>query len=223
MKKVKEKSDLDKDKKLYTVGEEIANSVTHGIGSALSIAGCVLLIVAAAKTGSAMKVVCASVYGACLIILFTMSTLYHALTPPKAKKVFRIFDHISIFILIAGSYTPISLCSVGGWIGWTMFGVVWGMAILGIVLNSISIEKFKIFSMVAYIVMGWCVIVAIKPVMMALSSPAMVLLVAGGVAYTIGIAFYAMTKIRYMHSIWHLFVLAGAILQYFCIQLYVIS
>ena len=214
---------MEKPTPLYTVGEEIANSITHGIGSALSVVATVLLIVAAAKSGSAMKVVCASIYGTCLIILFTMSTLYHALVPPKAKKVFRIFDHISIFILIAGSYTPIALVSVGGWIGWTMFGVVWGIAILGIVLNSINLEKFKVFSMVAYILMGWCVIVAIKPVMSALCGSAMKLLVAGGLVYTFGIAFYAMTKIRYMHSIWHVFVLAGAILQYFCIQLYVIS
>ena len=214
---------MEKSQRMYTVGEEIANSITHGIGAALSIAACVLLIVAAAKSGSAMKVVCASIYGTCLIILFTMSTLYHALTAPKAKKVFRVFDHISIYILIAGSYMPIALVSLGGWIGWTMFGVVWGMAILGIVFNSINIEKFKVFSMIAYIMMGWCVIVAIKPVIEALNGPALTLLVAGGLAYTFGIAFYAMTKIRYMHTIWHLFVLAGAILQYFCIQLYVIS
>lgn len=214
---------MEKTKKLYTLGEEIFNSVSHGIGSALSIAACVLLIVAGAKSGSALKVVCASIYGACLIILFTMSTLYHAISAPRAKKVFRVFDHVSIFILIAGSYTPISLVSIGGWIGWTMFGVVWGMAILGIVLNSINIEKFKVFSMIAYIVMGWCCVVAIKPVIAALSAPALILLVAGGIAYTLGIAFYAMTKIKYMHSIWHLFVLAGAILQYFCIQLYVVS
>lgn len=214
---------MEKTKRLYTVGEEIANSVTHGIGSALSIAACVLLIVAAAKSGSAMKVVCASIYGACLIILFTMSTLYHAIVPPKAKKVFRVFDHISIFILIAGSYTPIALISVGGWIGWTMFGIVWGMCILGIVLNSISIEKFKVFSMIAYISMGWCVVAAIKPVINALNIPALIFLVSGGVAYTLGIVFYALKKIKYMHSIWHLFVLAGAILQYFCIQLYVVS
>ncbi len=213
---------MEKTKKLYTVGEEIANSVTHGIGVALSIAACVLLIISSAKSGSALKVVCASIYGACLILLFLMSTLYHAIVPEKAKKVFRVFDHTSIFILIAGSYTPVMLVTIGGALGWTIFGIVWGMALIGIVLNSISIEKFKVFSMIAYIAMGWCVIFAIKPVVELLDRNALIFLVTGGLAYTLGIIFYKMKNIPYMHSVWHLFVLAGAILQYFCMQFYVL-
>lgn len=214
---------VEKSKKLYTVGEEVANAVTHGIGTLLSIAACVLLIVFAAQSGSAMKVVCASIYGACLIILFLMSTLYHAIVPEKAKRVFRIFDHTSIFVLIAGSYTPIALVTLGGALGWTIFGIVWGVSVLGIVLNSISIERFKRFSMILYVALGWCVIFVIKTVLEKLPLPAFLLLLAGGIAYTLGIVFYKMKNVKYMHSVWHLFVLAGAILQYFCVQLYVVS
>lgn len=214
---------MEKTKKMYTVGEEIANSVTHGIGALLSIAACVIMIVTAAKAGSGMQVVCASVYGACLIILFTMSTLYHALVPEKAKKVFRVFDHTSIFILIAGTYMPIVLVAIGGALGWTMFGIIWGFAILGIVLNSVSIEKFKVFSMIAYLVMGWCVLFIAKPVLNVMNIKGVVLLVLGGIAYTLGLIFYKKKDIKYMHSIWHLFVLAGAILHYFCVQFYVLG
>lgn len=209
--------------KLYTLGEEIANAVIHGIGTLLSIAACVLLIVAAAMSGSAMKVVCASIYGASLIILFLMSTLYHALVPDKAKKVFRIFDHATIFLLIAGSYTPIVLVSIGGALGWVMFGFVWALAIVGIVFNAISIEKFKVFSMIAYVFMGWCVVFIAKPTIESLDARGLLLLFLGGVAYTAGLVFYKMKNVKYMHTVWHVFVLLGAILQYFCIQLYVIA
>lgn len=214
---------MEKAKKMYTVGEEIANSVTHGIGALLSIAACVIMIVTAAKARSGMQVVCASIYGTCLIILFTMSTLYHALVPEKAKKVFRVFDHTSIFILIAGTYMPIVLVAIGGALGWTMFGIIWGFAILGIVLNSVSIEKFKVFSMIAYLVMGWCVLFVAKPVLNVMNVKGIVLLVLGGIAYTLGLIFYKKKDIKYMHSIWHLFVLAGAILHYFCVQFYVLG
>ena len=209
--------------KLYTLGEEIANAVIHGIGTLLGIAACVLLIVAAAKSGSAMKVVCASIYGASLIILFLMSTLYHALSPEGAKKVFRKFDHATIFLLIAGSYTPIVLCSIGGALGWVMFGLVWTLAIIGIVFNAISVEKFKVFSMVTYIFMGWCVVFIAKPTIQSLDPKGLLLLFLGGLAYTFGLIFYKMKDKKYMHTVWHVFVLAGAILQYFCIQLYVVA
>ncbi len=214
---------MEKAKKMYTVGEEIVNSITHGIGALLSVAACVIMIVTAAKAGSSMQVVCASIYGACLIILFTMSTLYHALVPEKAKKVFRVFDHTSIFILIAGTYMPIVLVAIGGALGWTMFGIIWGLAILGIVLNSVSIEKFKVFSMIAYLAMGWCVLFIAKPVLNVMNIKGIVLLVIGGIAYTLGLIFYKKKEIKYMHSIWHLFVLAGAILHYFCVQFYVLG
>ena len=206
----------------YTVGEEIANSVTHGLGSLLSIAGCAVIIVFAALTGDPFKIVSAAIFGAGLIIMFTMSTLYHSLTNEKAKFVFRVFDHTSIFILIAATYTPLTLVSLRGWIGWTIFGVVWGSAIVGIILNAVSVERFKVLSMVCYIASGWCVIAAIVPLIQRMESMGVALLVLGGIAYTGGLFFYRKKEIRYMHSVWHLFVLAGAVFHYFCILFYVV-
>lgn len=213
---------LYKSVKLYSIGEEIANSITHGIGTLLSIAACIILIVTAAFSGSAIKVVSVSIFGASLILMFIMSTLYHALTNEKVKRVFKIFDHTAIFVLIAGTYTPIALVTLNGILGWTIFGIVWAVAIVGIVLNSISIEKFKKFSMIAYIAMGWCIVPVFKPLIDKLALGGIVFLVIGGLLYTLGVIFYKMKAIKYMHSIWHVFVLAGAISQYFCIQLYVI-
>ncbi|WP_077532362.1 PAQR family membrane homeostasis protein TrhA [Massiliimalia massiliensis] len=206
----------------YTVGEEIANSVTHGLGSLLSIAGCAVIIVFAALTGDPFKIVSAAIFSAGLIIMFTMSTLYHSLTNEKAKFVFRVFDHTSIFILIAATYTPLTLVSLRGWIGWTIFGVVWGSAIVGIILNAVSVERFKVLSMVCYIASGWCVIAAIVPLTQRMESMGVALLVLGGIAYTGGLFFYRKKEIRYMHSVWHLFVLAGAVFHYFCILFYVV-
>ena len=205
-----------------STAEELVNAITHGLGALLGIAGTAVAIVWAALYGNACSVVSASIYGGMLIILYTMSTLYHALTHKGAKYVFRIFDHCSIFLLIAGTYTPYTLVSLGGGLGWTIFGIIWGLTVLGIVLNSISIEKFKIFSAVTYIVMGWLIIVAIKPMMAVLETPALLLLLFGGIAYTVGFVFYALKNIRFMHGIWHLFVLAGSILHYFSILLYVL-
>ena len=206
----------------YTVGEEIANSVTHGVGSLLAIAGCAVIVVFAAFTGDPYKIVSSAIFGAGLIIMFTMSTLYHSLTNPTAKFVFRVFDHTSIFILIAATYTPLMLVSLRGWLGWTILGVVWGSAVVGIVLNAISVERFKVLSMVCYIASGWCVIAAIYPLARSLDLFGTVLLVAGGVAYTGGLFFYRKNTVRYMLSIWHIFVLIGAVCHYFCILFYVI-
>lgn len=207
---------------LYTVEEEIANSVTHGIGALLAIAACVVLVVTSALTGDPYKIVSCSIYGASLIIMFSMSTLYHALTNEKAKYVFRIFDHTSIFILIAGTYTPIALNTLRGPIGWIIFSIEWTVTIVGVVLNSISIERFKKFSLIAYIAGGWCIVLAAFPFIKAIEPGGMWLILSGGLAYTIGIIFYKLKSLKYMHSLWHLFVLAGAILQYFCIQLYIV-
>lgn len=205
-----------------STAEELINSITHGVGALLGIGGTVVAIVWAALYGDAFSVVSASIYGAMLIILYTMSTLYHALTHKGAKYVFRIFDHCSIFLLIAGTYTPYTLISLRGPLGWTIFGIIWGMTALGVVFNAISIEKFKVFSAISYVVMGWLIIIAIKPMMAVLAYPAVMLLLSGGIAYTVGIIFFAMKKIRFMHGIWHLFVLAGSILHYFSILLYVL-
>ena len=213
---------MKKKKPIYTLGEEIANSVTHGVGALLAIAACVILIVTSAFTGDPYKIVSCSIYGASLIIMFAMSTLYHAITNEKAKFVFRIFDHTSIFILIAGTYTPIVLVTLRGALGWVIFGIVWTVTILGVVFNSISVERFKKFSLIAYIASGWCIVIAAVPFIRAIEPGGLLFILLGGLAYTLGIIFYKLKKVKYMHSLWHLFVLLGAILQYFCIQLYVI-
>jgi len=206
----------------YTLGEELLSSISHGVGTALSVAGCVVAIVYAAKYGTAWSVVSAAIFGASLIILYCMSTLYHAITAARAKTVLRVLDHTTIFLLIAGTYTPITLVTLRGPLGWTMFGLVWASAILGIVLNAVSIEKFKVFSMISYVASGWAVIIGIKPLIENLEKNGLILLVAGGIMYTAGLVFYALKNIKYMHGIWHFFVMAGSILHYFCILFYVL-
>ena len=208
--------------KRYTLGEEIFNAVTHGVGAALSIAALVLCIIqAAVGAGTAIAVISAVIYGVTLIVLYMSSTLYHALTNPTAKKVFRIFDHSSIFLLIAGTYTPVTLVGFGGSQGIVWCSILWGLAIIGIVLNSLSIEKFKVLSMVLYVAMGWAVVWNIGLFIANVPLGGVILIGAGGVAYTGGLAFYAAKKHRYMHSIWHLFVLAGSVLQFLGMVLFV--
>lgn len=203
--------------KRYTLGEEIFNSVTHGIGSLLSIAGTVVLIVFSAINSDAFAVVSSAIYGASLIILYTMSTLYHSITNVKAKKFFRIMDHNTIFFLIAGTYTPYTLAVLRSALGWVLFGIVWGAAVIGIVLNSIDLEKFSKISVVCYIAMGWVIIIAVKPLMNTMPFVSFVLLVAGGVFYTLGVIFYAIKKVKYFHSIWHIFTVVGSALHYFSV------
>lgn len=207
----------NKPAKRYTLGEEIFNSVSHGTGSLLAIGGTVVLIVFTAIYADAWAVVSSAIYGASLIILYTMSTLYHAITNEKAKKFFRIMDHNTIFFLIAGTYTPITLAILRGALGWVLFGIVWGAAILGIVLNSIDLEKFRKPSVVCYILMGWVIIFAIKPMLNVMPKISLIFLLLGGVFYTVGVIFYAIKKIRYFHSIWHLFTIAGSVFHYFSI------
>jgi hemolysin III len=206
----------------YSIAEEIANAVTHGIGAMLAIAGGAVIIVFAALTGDPWKIVSVSIYGATAILLFTMSTLYHALTNAKAKRVFRVFDHSTIFLLIAGTYTPFTLVSLHGSLGWTLFAIVWAAAILGVVLNMINLERFEKFSMLCYVASGWCIVFAFKSLCQCLSWPGVLLLVLGGLMYTGGIFFYNKNDAHFMHSIWHLFVLGGATLHFFCILLYVV-
>lgn len=211
-------SETAKLKKRYTLGEEIFNSVSHGIGALLSIAGTVLVIVFAAINRGAMEVVAGSIFGASLIILYTMSTLYHAITNPTAKLVFQILDHNTIFLLIAGTYTPYTLCCIKPmWLGWTIFGCIWGAAVLGIVFSSINLEKFRKISTLCYILMGWGIIFAIKPLKEGIPLPSLVMLIVGGVLYSLGCIFYAIKKIKYFHSVWHLFVVGGSILHWFSV------
>lgn len=210
----------------YTLGEELMNSISHGIGACLSVAALVLCIVKAAvniDSVGAGGVVGASVYGATLVILYCMSTLYHAITNKTARSVFRVFDHTSIYLLIAGTYTPITLVTLRGVFGWILFGVVWAIAVLGIVLNSISIEKFKKFSIVSYIIMGWAIVFGGKEIISAMPREGFAFLLIGGLCYTVGIIFYALKKYKYMHSVWHFFVLAGSIMHFFSIYLYVLK
>lgn len=206
----------------YSLSEELINSISHGIGVGLSVTALVLCIVRAAIHGNAWGVVSACIYGSALIIMYCMSTLYHAITNKTARKVFRVFDHTSIFLLIAGTYTPICLVTLNGALGWTIFGIVYAMAILGIVLNSVSIEKFKKFSLVSYIGMGWAVVIGMERIISTMPREGFLLLLFGGIAYTIGIIFYALKKYKYMHCVWHFFVLAGSILHFFCIFDYVL-
>lgn len=203
----------------YTLGEELFNAITHGIGALLSVAGCVILLVRCHQLGDGVAAVSSAIYGATLIILYTMSTLYHALANEKAKAVFRVFDHVTIYLLIAGTYTPYTLACLGGAFGWTLFGIVWAAAIVGIVFSSISLRRFQKLSMICYIAMGWVILIAIKPLWQVIGTLPMVFLVIGGVLYTGGVLFYQMKESRYMHSIWHLFVIAGSIFQYFSILL----
>jgi hemolysin III len=202
------------------LGEEIANSISHGVGTLLAIAGTAVAIVYACFHGDAMSIVAAALYGMGLIVLYLSSTLYHSLTNIKAKKVFQVFDHCSIFLLILCSYIPVSLSLIRGALGWVLFGINAFCAVLGIVLNSISVKKFQKISMVLYILMGWSVVFVAFSVLTKIPLNGIVLLLSGGLCYTGGIVFFAMKKPRYMHSVWHLFVLAGSILQYFAFLFY---
>ena len=206
-----------------SLGEEIANSITHGIGAALATAALTILVVFAALKGDAWRVISFAIYGTSLVLMYTSSTLYHAFTHKKAKRYFRIMDHSSIFLLIAGTYTPITLVALRGtgW-GWTIFGLIWGMAILGILFKLMFYGKLEKLSVVFYVLMGWLAIVAIKPMLANLPTGLLIWIAIGGLSYTLGIIFYAWTKLPYSHSIWHLFVLGGSISHFFGILLYLV-
>ena len=210
----------------YTRGEEIFNMTSHIVGGVLGVAALVLCVVFAAIHGNGYGVVSGAIYGVTMIILYTMSSIYHGLNPKrKAKKVFQVLDHCSIYLLIAGSYTPFALCILREYdtaLGWTIFGVIWFVAILGIVLNSIDIKKFKVFSMICYLVMGWCIVFKINLLPELLGTAGFVLLLIGGLSYTVGAILYGLgKKHKYMHSIFHLFILLGSLLQFITILLYV--
>ena len=209
-----------KDVKTQTLGEEIANSISHGIGAGLSVAALVLVIVKACFNSTAIGIVSASIYGASLVILYLFSCLYHALAKTRARKVFQVLDHCSIYILIVGTYAPFSLVTIGGGLGWTVFSINLACMTVGIVFTSINVEKFHKISMILYVVMGWLIVISLKPVL-ALGKIAVTLLVLGGVLYTVGIVFYKIKKLKYFHFIWHIFVLGGSILQFFSIYFFV--
>ncbi len=206
----------------YTKGEEIANSVTHGVGALISIAGLVLLVVFSALYGNAWHVVSSSVYGSSLLILYLSSTLYHSIQGRRVKSFFRILDHSSIYILIAGTYTPFTLVSLNGPWGWSLFGMIWGLAVAGIIFKVFFINRFGVLSVIIYVLMGWMIVIAIRPVVDAVPMGGLALIVAGGLCYTSGLVFYAWKKLKYAHMIWHLFVIAGSVFHYFAVMFYVI-
>ncbi|MBU1221225.1 hemolysin III family protein [Myxococcota bacterium] len=209
-------------KPAYTQGEEIASGVIHGIGIALSSAGLAMMIVFATMFGNGWHIATSIVYGISLILLYTASTLYHSLTNERAKHIFKILDHSSIFLLIAGTYTPFSLVTLRGPWGWGIFATVWTLAVAGLITEAFWVYRPKWISVVLYTGMGWIVIFAIKPLLVSMAKGGLILLFAGGIVYTLGTVFYVQKKIKYMHSVWHCFVLAGSILHFLAIFIYVI-
>lgn len=207
----------------YTFGEEMINSLSHAIGTGLSIAGLILLLIKSIATGDPWKIVTSILFGISLILLYFMSTLYHALPATIIKRIFRVFDHCTIYVLIAGTYTPFTLVSLRNSVGWAVMIVIWLAAIIGIVLNALDVERFAKASMICYLAMGWCIVLTFRPLMAAVATTGILLLILGGIAYTIGAILYGIgSKHRYMHSVWHFFVLAGSILHFLTVYYFVI-
>jgi len=206
----------------YSVVEEIINASTHGFGILLSIVGLSVLVAFSSLNGSVILIVSCAIFGASLIFSYTSSTLYHAITNEKVKQIFRQFDHAAIYFLIAGTYTPIALVSLGGVWGWTIFSIIWLSAIIGITLKFVYPHRFKKLSVVLYLIMGWFVVIAIQQIMLHMQSGGLWLMLIGGLFYSVGVIFYVWKSLPYNHAIWHLFVLGGSISHYFMVLLYVI-
>jgi len=200
-----------------SLGEEIFNSITHGIGTLLSIAALVLLVVFAAIKGTAWHVVSFSIFGSTLVLLYLSSTLYHSFTKEKIKNLFVRFDHAAIFLLIAGTYTPFVLTTIRGALGWTLFGIIWALAIAGVVIRSIYLTRFKNLMVGIYLAMGWMFLMVVVPMVRNLPTSSIIFLFAGGGCYSVGVIFYAWRNLKYGHGIWHLFVLAGSIMHFFSV------
>ena len=210
----------------YTRGEEVFNMVTHIVGGGFGVIALVVSVLVSAFNGNVWGVVSCSIYGATMVILYTMSSVYHGLKAEMPKKVMQVLDHCTIYLLIAGTYTPILLCSVrlvSPFAAWGLFALVWGFAVLGGTFTAIDLKKYSVFAMICYIGMGWSVVLAAKPTLQAIPLPGLAWLLAGGIAYTVGAVFYGFgRKCRYIHSVFHIFVVLGSILQYVCILFYVI-
>ena len=212
----------------YTRGEEIFNMVSHIVGGGAGVIICALCIIKSFLNHDAYQVVGSFIYGFSMIILYTISSVYHGLKPPMGKKVMQVIDHCSVFILISGTYTPIALSSLRSYntaLGWTVFGVVWGVSALGITLNAIDLKKYNLFSIICYLAQGWCIILTGKAAIKAIGNQGFLWLFAGGIAYTLGAVLYAIAgkkTVRYMHSVFHIFVVIGSILQFVAIFLYVL-
>jgi hemolysin III len=206
----------------FTKGEEIANSITHGIGGILSIAALVLLIVFSSLFGNAWHIVSFTLFGTTMVLLYTASTLVHSFPKGKAKDVFEILDHSSIYFFIAGTYTPFLFIAVKGWLGWTLFGIVWGLAIGGTVFKSFFVKKYLHASTLLYVLLGWLIVFAWNPLVENLPSNGLTLLVVGGILYTVGAIFYIWRGFKYHHAIWHIFVIAGTTAHFFAVLLYLL-
>ncbi|WP_458700172.1 hemolysin III family protein [Sulfurospirillum sp. 1307] len=208
--------------KRYTQIEEVWHSVTHGIGVVLSIVGLCILVAYSAIKGSSISIVSSAIFGATLIIAYSSSTLYHAITNEKAKQVFRQFDHASIYLLIAGTYTPITLVSLGGTLGWSIFLIIWSIAIVGVLLEFLYPNRFKKLSLVLYLGMGWLIVVAIGKILETMDTNGFILMLLGGIFYSVGVVFYVKKSIPYNHIIWHIFVLLGSMSHYLMTLFYVV-
>ncbi|EFU40161.1 channel protein, hemolysin III family [Paenibacillus vortex V453] len=206
----------------YPRREEIANAITHGIGAALSVAALVLLIVFSSLKGTAWHIVSFTIYGSTMLLLYLSSTLVHGLRDGKAKDFFEFMDHSSIYLFIAGTYTPFLLVAIRGTLGWSLFGIVWGVALFGVIFKAFFVKKFLFLSTIFYIAMGWLIVIAWNPLTAVVAPQGMNLLALGGVLYTLGTIFYVWRGFPYHHAIWHLFVLAGSILHFFAILIYLL-
>ena len=200
-----------------SVREEIFNSVTHGIGTVLSLAALVSLIIIAVSKGNKWHLVSFTIYGSTLVLLYLASTLYHSFTKEKIKNLFARFDHAAIFLLIAGTYTPFLLTVLRGPLGWTLFGIIWGVAIIGVVIRSIYLTRFRKLMVALYLAMGWMFVVAVGPMIKNLPLLSIIFLFLGGISYSVGVIFYVKRDMKYAHGIWHLFVLAGSIMHFFAV------
>ena len=207
----------------YTPLEEMTNIISHAIGLVLSIVALLLMLIRASESGNTLHIVGAAIFGVSLIALYAASTLYHSAKDPKVRSRLRINDHATIYILIAGTYTPFTLITLNGWVGWTIFGVSWGMAIAGVTLKIFFTGKYNVLSTLMYVLMGWIIIFAIKPLINSLSSEGLFWLVAGGVAYTTGAVIYSIKKIKFNHAIFHLFVLLGSVCHFISVYFYVLA
>jgi hemolysin III len=209
-----------KKRNLYSRGEEIANSITHGIGAALSLVGLIVLVVLAIRNGNSYQIISFSIFGVSLILLYLASTLYHSFQNPRLKKIFKSLDHAAIYLLIAGSYTPFLLVGDRSTLDWILMIVVWVLALVGVSFKLVFAHKFQKASVITYLFMGWLSVVAIREMLTNLPTGGVIWLAAGGVVYTVGVIFYLLKKVRYTHAIWHLFVLGGSACHYFGVLLY---
>jgi hemolysin III len=205
----------------WSLGEEIANTVTHGVGLLASIIGLVVLVGASIGRGDPWLIASCAIYATTLVLLYLASTLYHSLSATRARHVFQVFDHSAIFLLIAGTYTPFALVNLRGTWGWTLLALTWGLAVFGIVFKAMFGPRWPIVSTVTYILMGWSVVIAINPLVQHVAPAGIAWLVAGGLAYTFGVAFYAWERLPYSHMVWHLFVMAGSVCHYVAVLRYV--